>query len=55
MLDMKIAIDAKAAGTVLTEDLKEKRTKEELMEYVKSEKDVDFLYKVIANNNIMKF
>lgn len=47
MLDMKINIEKKASGTVLQEDVKEKRNKEELMEFVSDQSDLNFLYKVI--------
>jgi hypothetical protein len=52
---MKIPTDKKASGTVIQEDVKDKRTKEELLEYVSDNSDVDFMYKVIQNNSIMKF
>jgi len=47
MLDMKIPTDKKASGTIVQENAVDKRSKEELMEFVKNEGDVDFMYKVI--------
>lgn len=55
MLDRKLATDKKASGTVLQEEVKEKRSKEEMIEFVKEESDLNFFYKVIQNNAIMKF
>jgi CRISPR/Cas system endoribonuclease Cas6 (RAMP superfamily) len=55
MLDMKIPTDKKASGTVLQEDVRDKRSKEELMDFVKDPSDVGFFYKVIQNNAILKF
>jgi hypothetical protein len=36
-------------------NLDEKRTKEELLPYAESKDDLGFLYKIVANNTIMKF
>ena len=55
MLDMKITTDKKASGTVLQEDIKEKRSRDELLEFCKEEKDVGMMYKVVQNNAIIKF
>lgn len=55
-IDAKDIIDKGAQGNVLANaNLDEKRTKEELAPYAESKKDVEFLYKIVANNTIMKF
>lgn len=54
---MKNVIDKNAQGTIITENqaLVEKREKDQLLPHVTNNEDVSFLYKVIANNNILKF
>jgi len=55
MLELKNPIDKNAQGTLISENSVEKRSKEELMEHVKDKEEVNFMYKVIANNAILKF
>jgi len=33
----------------------EKRSKEELLQYIGDAEDLPFMYKIVANNTIMKF
>ena len=55
MLDLKNLIDKNAQGTLISENAVDKRSKEELLEYVENKEDVVHMYKVIGNNAIMKF
>lgn len=55
-IDAKDIIDKGAQGNVLANaNLDEKRTKEELIPYAENKDDLGFLYKIVANNTIMKF
>ena len=44
---MKIPTDKHASGTVIQENAKDKRSKEELQEFVENQEDIDFMHKVI--------
>lgn len=54
-MDMKNVIDKNAQGTVIAENAVDKRSREELLEYVSNPEDVQHMYKVVGNNAIMKF
>ena len=55
-IDPKDIVDRGAQGNVLANaNLDEKRTKEELAPYVEASEDISFMYKIVANNTIMKF
>lgn len=55
IVEEKDIIDPAAQGNLITGNAEEKRTKEELLEACTDPKDIDFLYKIVANNLILKF
>jgi len=54
-LDLKNAIHKDSQGTVIAETATDKRSREELMEHCSEPGDVAYMYKIVANNCIMKF
>jgi len=48
-------IDKNAQGTVVGENAVDKRSNEELVLHCSNPLDVSFMYKVVSNQNFMKF